>query len=543
MSLQLRLSLLAAALLLGTMLTTFITRQQETDELTHLLADAERRLTQDSRHWQELSARSLQRFVDDYSWWDEMVDFVRDPSPEWAHDYLEDSFDFWSIHGVWVFAIDGSEVYHLTHPDLPELKLPLTAGELLATTQRTPFAHFYRWTSAGLLEISIAPIQPTGDDDRETPPQGWFVAGRIWDQAKQQDLQPSQEYQLTLQRGSLWADSPPSPLNISATHKLTNEQGEAIATWAISRPFTASEVQLQQGLKETTLLLAKGLAIAVLFACLIHLWVIRPIRAINQALVDKSSTRLDEVAHHGHELGNISRLIKDSFSQEKDLREETSRRRQTETDLRRKEERLRTALQERARLGTDLHDNTIQILYATGLNLATIEAQITASHPETANSIKELRSNLQDGINDLRQFIAQVETDRSAQALIESIEAILALVSNTTHTEIVRDIDPAAAEQLSPDQRAHLLQILREAVTNTLRHAQADYLRVALAATKQGAHLTIEDNGIGISPGIIENSAGGLRNLRDRAHLASAELSISQRDGNGTRIDLNFVSV
>jgi signal transduction histidine kinase len=539
-SLQLRLYLLAVALLLSAVLTSLTTHRTEKDEVALLMADAREKLRHDTTHWWKLSGRSMQRFVEDYSWWDDMVDFVQDPDSDWAADNLEDMWDFWGVSGMWVLDTTGRQVYRLTHPDYPAYDLPLDRATLLTITGEQPFAHFFRWTPAGLLELRTAPVQPDGDDDRITPSQGWFIVGRIWDEAFLQSLCPDSGYIPSLQRSHEVHPPDTRPDAVAATHPLRDEQGRTIALWTTTRPFSPGETGMRGGLINTTLLLMMGITITVAFASLIHLWVIKPIRQVNRALLEKNPEPLASLARQNHELGKIGRLMRDAFAQEEALRRETMRRRQTETELRHKEEGLRAAMSERTRLGTDLHDSTIQILYASGLNLAAIEKQVAGNDPDCAGRIKEIRRNLQMGINDLRWFISHIETDASAQSLNESIDAILALLRNTNQMAVTSKLDPTAADQLSLDQRTHLLQIMREAVTNVLRHAQADHLWVTLQALSHQVKLTVEDDGIGLPGDPSHLSSGGLHNMYQRSRQANAGLVITPREGGGTRVDLSF---
>jgi signal transduction histidine kinase len=90
------------------------------------------------------------------------------------------------------------------------------------------------------------------------------------------------------------------------------------------------------------------------------------------------------------------------------------------------------------------------------------------------------------------------------------------------------DARPATIEQ-----REHLYQIVREAVTNALKHARATEIAVVVSVTATQIDTTIEDDGIGIDPEV--KSAGiGLESLSLRAGVLRGELSVGRRAGRGT---------
>ena len=96
--------------------------------------------------------------------------------------------------------------------------------------------------------------------------------------------------------------------------------------------------------------------------------------------------------------------------------------------------------------------------------------------------------------------------------------------------------------QLSPNQEVHVLQIVREALSNMVRHARARTARVSLRGEADGAVcLAVEDDGSGIgAPPADSRNHHGLAIMRERARSMGGEIEIAPMDEHGTRVCVRF---
>jgi two-component system sensor histidine kinase UhpB len=102
--------------------------------------------------------------------------------------------------------------------------------------------------------------------------------------------------------------------------------------------------------------------------------------------------------------------------------------------------------------------------------------------------------------------------------------------------DLVVDLPEGVA--LSSIRLDHMLSITREALSNVIRHAQAQNVQIKASLVDHRISLVVADNGLGLptnlSPGF------GLRNMRDRARLLGGDLNIYSEAGKGTTVTLNF---
>ncbi|MBN1199044.1 MAG: hypothetical protein JXA23_06810, partial [Bacteroidales bacterium] len=118
----------------------------------------------------------------DYTFWDEMVDFIREPDFDWAIDNIRNIIDAYEGNAVWVFDTTGKMVYGAADPDRGDIvHYPLIDSVVRQTLLRDRTIHRYIRTSAGLIDLHGATVHPTSDPDHETTPLGFFFTGKLID--------------------------------------------------------------------------------------------------------------------------------------------------------------------------------------------------------------------------------------------------------------------------------------------------------------------------------------------------------------------------
>ena len=191
---------------------------------------------------------------------------------------------------------------------------------------------------------------------------------------------------------------------------------------------------------------------------------------------------------------------------------------------------------ERERLMLELHDGCIQAIYAVGLQLQHCRAMLGKDSPQ-AEAIAQAQADLNLVIHDLRAFIGGEDVPQEPGGLAARLRSAF---PSAGATALDVQVDEAAAASLTPEQRTHALRIVREAVSNVVRHAQADACRITLAREAGGVRLEISDNGRGLAEGNAPAGSLGLAHIRARARRMQGEASIGPAPGGGTRIEVRI---
>ena len=181
---------------------------------------------------------------------------------------------------------------------------------------------------------------------------------------------------------------------------------------------------------------------------------------------------------------------------------------------------------DRDRIARDLHDGVIQRLYATALKL---RAGIRSGEDSGGHGDEAVRE-IGDSIRDIRGTVFELERGRSGSlrgdvlALAREYESVLGFVP------VVRSWGPV--DSLVPQPLAEQATVvLREALSNTARHAGAGRVEVDVAVDDGWFSLWVTDDGRGMSGSDVPGS--GLRNLSTRAEALGGDLDV-QSAGRGT---------
>jgi signal transduction histidine kinase len=236
------------------------------------------------------------------------------------------------------------------------------------------------------------------------------------------------------------------------------------------------------------------------------------------------------------EFGTLARLAETSLAQGEALAHERDVRRRAEQDALLNQQLLNRSLEEKIRLGRDLHDGIIQSLYAAGLSLESARALAKSNPAEAGRLLGQCRDNLNQTIRDVRAYITGLAPENLRQAgFAQAIATLAAELGAGREVRFDLKIDDAATALLSPDQNTETLQIAREAISNALRHGRASLITVRLHTGDGGVGLLVQDDGAGFDP--AHRAAGhGLENIRARADRLGATLRVESQPGSGTRV-------
>jgi signal transduction histidine kinase len=544
MSIKLRLALMLGLLLLAFLLSLLVLRHLESQQAERVRANTRQERVELLERWINLTGVSLRQFANDYSQWDDMVGFLRRPDPAWARVNIAASLANINAHAAWVLALDGRVLYASNRlNDAALAQPPAPAAELLALAAGTPFMHFFTVCAEGVIEVRGAPVQPSMDTARTTPAQGWFIAARLWDEAQIQTLAHLTESKVRLTGPTEPLPRAPEDGSIHLTRPLTDWKGRTVRLLSVDYHNPELAQALRTDTFEARVFVCFGLLIIVALAMSLHRWVLRPLGWISDSLARSDTTPIQPLLQErdGTELGRVALLMESAFVQKADLMREVEERKRAEGALRQSETALRRALDEQARLGRDMHDGAIQSLYAAGMGLAGIRDLLRRDPAEAEARLEQTRDALNETIRDLRSYIAGLESQAlKEQTFAQATERLISFMQAMQPVRATIAIDEPVATGLTLAQRAHALQIAREAVSNALRHGQAAHVHLTLRREEGRAEFTIEDDGHGFDPAGQRSGGRGLKNLAERARELGAELTVASEPGKGTRVTVVF---
>jgi signal transduction histidine kinase len=337
----------------------------------------------------------------------------------------------------------------------------------------------------------------------------------------------------TAQPNSLLESAPVgSSVNVSGVCFLQSEEDGKIKSFQILLPTSNSirVITKPSWFTPQHLLIILALALAVIVAA--SSWII---------MVLKRNSALRYLIHE-RELDQ-KELQKAHDTLDWRVKERTQQLKFQITARKEAEVQFKAILTERTRLAKELHDTLAQTLTGITLQLNTV-AMLFEQNPAAANYHLGLSRNmmrmsqvdLRRSIWDLRS--RELEEFDLSMALLISVNQIAD--SGSIHAEVetkgnVRPL-PEVIEE-------NLLRIAQEAVTNTVKHSGANWVRIELAFNVQNVTLEVKDDGRGFNP---ENCVGpndghfGLLGISERAKRLGGQISITSAPDNGTTIRVEF---
>jgi signal transduction histidine kinase len=188
-------------------------------------------------------------------------------------------------------------------------------------------------------------------------------------------------------------------------------------------------------------------------------------------------------------------------------------------------------LEDRDRIARDLHDHVIQRLFAVGLGLQsaagrTNETAIRARLAQAVDELDAIIGQIRTTIFDLHEATPDTGLRSRINAVVEELEPVVG-----TNLELVWSgpLDTLVDSDLVTDVEA----VVREALTNVARHAQASTLRLTIGADADQLTVDVSDDGVGLRD---KARRSGLANLRNRAHSRGGRLTLENQEGGGLRL-------
>jgi signal transduction histidine kinase len=195
--------------------------------------------------------------------------------------------------------------------------------------------------------------------------------------------------------------------------------------------------------------------------------------------------------------------------------------------------RLVGLLDERDRIARDLHDRVIQRIFSVGMALQA--AARLPGPPEVLDRVSKAVGDLDDTIDEIRTAIFELEDGLNERGLRRSVLdlalELAPLLGTRPEVIFVGPVDSTVSRQAAD----HLVAVLREALTNAGKHAQATHYLVKVAVGEE-VRLEVTDNGCGMEIPVAESNGLGLANLRHRAEKLGGTLEFAVPTGGGTQL-------
>lgn len=197
-------------------------------------------------------------------------------------------------------------------------------------------------------------------------------------------------------------------------------------------------------------------------------------------------------------------------------------------------------MEERATIARELHDSLAQMLSYLRIQLALLKRSVPDDNAPAHVIIDDFSRGLNNAWQQLRELLTTFRLTLQQSSLPAALREALDVLQSQTRATLTLDCR-MPTQALDAQQQMNVLQIVREAVVNAIKHAQASEISVSCVTDSDGQHsVYIRDNGIGISSTIEPVGHYGLTIMRERAGRLGGVLEISAVPGGGTQVEFRF---
>ncbi|HSP44717.1 MAG TPA: CHASE4 domain-containing protein, partial [Chthoniobacterales bacterium] len=289
--------------------------------------------------------------------WDNMVQAIQTKNTKWLNENVSsETLLGYKAYAVWIYDHDANLVYSRNAiPVDPELdksafgnrnntvppELPLSREAFDKLFAREPSAHFFVKIDGELMEIRAATVHGSKDYSRQSPQQGFFFVGRLWNQEPLKEMSLFSNNKLVLAAPE---DHPRETVEdglIVFTKPLPGWDGNPVAYLVVRNEMPVVRLLNRSNERLIISLFVFALVLLLLIYWSVVRWVSQPLRWIMNTLKRNDPKPIERLCSDHSEFGEMARTTRKFFEQRDNLMREMEERRATEEALRKSEEELR----------------------------------------------------------------------------------------------------------------------------------------------------------------------------------------------------------
>lgn len=196
-------------------------------------------------------------------------------------------------------------------------------------------------------------------------------------------------------------------------------------------------------------------------------------------------------------------------------------------------------MDERSVIARELHDSIAQSLSCLKIQISYLQMH-SAQIPENCQTLlTEMRREVNGAYHQLRELLTTFRLKLTEPGLFAALQSTLDEFEQRLGYRIGFDFQ-LSGRLVSAHQTIHVVQIVREALSNILQHANASEARVVCRSEDQMIYICVEDNGEGIPEHPEKNNHYGLSIMRERAATLHGTCRITSREQGGTQVLISF---
>jgi two-component system nitrate/nitrite sensor histidine kinase NarX len=200
-------------------------------------------------------------------------------------------------------------------------------------------------------------------------------------------------------------------------------------------------------------------------------------------------------------------------------------------------------LEERAAIGRELHDSLAQSLSYMKIQLARLQSKVGNLTDDNGDKVdlSDLREGLDHAYRGLRELLSTFRAHMDLRGLGYAIQSAIDEFSQRSDLTITLD-NRLVNCRLTVNEEFHILQVIREALSNIVRHSGANKVTILMLLKQNySVEITIDDNGSGFIPADDKYDHHGQAIMKERAYNLGGTIEVMAIRHGGTRVKLTFM--
>ncbi len=267
-----------------------------------------------------LNSGTLHQVANDYTFWDEMVDFVGTHDKKWANENIHTMMVNFKVDAVWVLDSARNNFYTEKYENLP---LDVNFSD---STFMLNYLHSNRFVKTHIIADSLvvqvvgATIHPTNDPERITSPHGYFLLAKVWSASYFHQLENITQTTLGFKKDKPLELSELSNGIITAYSPVVDWNNHNVGFIRVEKKLNVLGDYEKTSNKILFLIIISAILTLGIFAYFSALWVNKPLRLIEEILITPDTKKLRQLKTYSREFRQISRLIFNFFKNNKELK-------------------------------------------------------------------------------------------------------------------------------------------------------------------------------------------------------------------------------
>jgi signal transduction histidine kinase len=497
---QQKLIIVLSVTLFVSVITTAIVFKMNQQQRKSLNESYAVQLQKNIRVFVNLNTSTLRQAANDYTFWDEMVEFIRTRDKNWADENIKTMLSNFKIDAAWIFDTSRNNFYHETNGISDNLSVFPVSKSIIDSLHKNRFVHTFVYLDSSLVEIIGATIHPTNDPQRLSEPRGYFFVGRTWNRHYLQLTEQVTETKISIAATSQeHACTRETNNRIVVYEPLYNWQHKFVRYIRVEKTYMYLGLYQKTSYKMLVLIIFSAILVLGIFAYASTILVNKPLRLIEEILGKKDTSKVNKLKTFSKEFKHIGQLIIDFFNKNEEL--------QIATEKAEKANRLKTTF-----LLNMNHEIRTPMNGIIGFSELLINDDIEPEmKQEYSNCIRNSCNHLIriiDDIIDISKIEAKeiiiTKTDFFVRELFQELSSTFDRKMKSTGKDHVPlhfiDIYDKSGYKIHSDRKL-LQKILGHLVDNAIKFTEKGHIEVGYyQESENGLVFYVKDTGTGIPP-------------------------------------------